>query len=100
MSGVKRIVPSAFHVPPRPLGASQITSTEPPSTAIFFNFPSAKKPMNLPSADQNGNCALVVSGNGTASSESIERIQSCRPEGVSSDITICNPSGESATPPL
>src|SRR5207253_7139387 len=88
MSGVKRIVPSAFHVPPRPLAASQTTSTEPPSLAIFFNFPSAKKPMNLPSADQNGNCAPVVSGSGTACSEPSERIQSCRPVGsVRRDIT-------------
>src|ERR1700682_3360757 len=53
-SPVNRTTPSWFQVPPRPLGASQITWACPPDACTFLSLPSAKKPMNLPSGDQNG----------------------------------------------
>src|SRR5229473_1024288 len=62
-SGVNRITPSVFQAPPLPDGASQIVCTGPPATSNFFNFPSAKKASDLPSADQNGYAAPSVPGN-------------------------------------
>src|SRR5215469_14904670 len=40
------IVPSEAQLPPPSLGASQSVTAAPPSLAIFFSFPSAKKPIH------------------------------------------------------
>src|SRR5581483_7874610 len=50
----------SFHVPPRGLGVSASVVTGPPAAGIFFRKPSAKNPMNWPSADQNGKDAPSV----------------------------------------
>src|SRR6266850_7720359 len=60
--GEKRIVPSAFQAPPRPLGASASTSTNPPERSAFLSFPFAKNPMDRPSDDQKGWVAPSVPG--------------------------------------
>jgi hypothetical protein len=39
---------------------SQMVCTGPPLSAIFINFPLAKKPINWPSGDQKGNLAPSV----------------------------------------
>ena len=49
-----RMIPSAFHVPPRPFSASVISMGFPPLTSMRFSFSSAKKPSVRPSGDQNG----------------------------------------------
>src|SRR5215471_11304436 len=54
IDGEKTIVPSRFHEPPRPVGASQRTCGGPPAKAILFSLPSAKNPRCSPSGDQNG----------------------------------------------
>ena len=54
LSGAKTTVPSRFQVPPRPSGASHRLSTGPPIAETLLTFRSEKKPMDLPSADQNG----------------------------------------------
>src|SRR5882757_7972021 len=51
---------SWFQLPPRALGASARTVTGPPDPATFFKWPSAKNPMDLLSADQNGNEAPLL----------------------------------------
>src|SRR5258706_525964 len=65
--GVKRIVPSRFHVPPLGSGASQIVKTAPPSASIFLSFPLAKKPMERLSGDQKGREAPSVPARRAAS---------------------------------
>src|SRR5713101_6162057 len=54
LSGANTINPFWFQLAPRPVGASQITCTGPPLTPILFSLPSAKKPIDVPSGDQNG----------------------------------------------
>ena len=53
----KRIVPSGPQVPCAISGTLKITSGEPPDRRIFFSLPSAQKPMNCESGDQNGRSA-------------------------------------------
>src|SRR6516164_5980148 len=48
------IVPSGTQLPPLSPGASQSVTAAPPSLAIFFSFPSAKKPIHCPSGDKKG----------------------------------------------
>ncbi len=48
------ITPRSFHVPPRPVGASQTVVTVPPPAATVFNLPDAKNPIDRPSCDQKG----------------------------------------------
>jgi len=60
------MVPSAFQVAPRPLGASHTSEGVPPSTATVFSLPPAKKPSERPSGDQNGKVALSVPVNARA----------------------------------
>src|SRR6266849_10004505 len=62
-SRANMIVPSGFHAPPRPLGASHSTWTCPPDTSTFLSLPSAKNPIDLPSGDQNGKDAPCVPTN-------------------------------------
>src|SRR5690242_12486337 len=93
--GVKRIVPSADQLPPRPVAASAIVSTLPESTSIFFNFPSEKNPSCFESGDQNGNDGLSVPRNMIAVGESSRRIQIARPLLDFATIAIISPLGES-----
>src|SRR4051812_32692799 len=72
----KMITPSRFHDAPQADGASQMICGGPPATAIRFSFPSAKKPTDLPSGDQNGSVAPCVDGSGRGSARSSCRIQS------------------------
>ena len=58
--GANTMVPSRFQVPPTPMIASQRVTGGPPATSIFFSLPRAKKPMNRPSGDQNGNAPPSV----------------------------------------
>src|ERR1700756_1686150 len=60
------MTPSRFQLPPRPNGAPQTATARPPSKLTFFSFPSAKKPIDRPSGDQNGNVAPSVSLIGSA----------------------------------
>ena len=43
-----------IHVPVAFCTASQTTRAEPPASGIVFSLPPAKKPIDLPSGDQNG----------------------------------------------
>jgi hypothetical protein len=58
------IVPSRFHVPPSPAGASHNGWTGPPEARIFFSLPLAKNAMKRPSGDQNGNSPSSVPASG------------------------------------
>ena len=71
--GANRITPLAFHVPP-PLAppTSARACTEPVSISIRFSLPSAKNPIDRPSADQNGSRSPDPSGTREA------RGRSCR----------------------
>src|ERR1700722_3229970 len=60
MLGVKTMTPRWLHDAPRPSGASHSICTGPPDSATFFNFPTEKKPMYLPSGDQNGKDACSI----------------------------------------
>ena len=48
------MTPRSFHVPPRPVGASQTIATRPPPAGTVFSFPAAKNPIDRPSYDQKG----------------------------------------------
>src|SRR5262249_51413426 len=77
------MTPSRFQVPPPPEppetagSASHNTSGGPPAASIFFSLPSAKKPMNLLSGDQNGADAPSVPASGCADSPLNGRTHSC-----------------------
>src|ERR1700735_1731650 len=58
--GVNTITPSLFHVPPRPVGASQRICTTPPVAGTRLSFESAKKAKFRPSPDQKGYVAPSV----------------------------------------
>ena len=60
------MVPSAFQVPPLPVGASQISDGRPPSDETVLSLPPAKKPKARLSADQNGKVAPSVPTNARA----------------------------------
>src|SRR5579864_1698032 len=86
---------SSFQDPPRALGASASTVTGPPAAETFFRWPSAKKPMNLPSADQNGNEAPSVPSSFLAVSSLRDRTQiESRSFGVRAQNATAVPSGE------
>src|ERR1051325_224670 len=71
----KTMVPSRLHVPPPPGGASQMVCGGPPEGATFFSLLSAKKPMDCPSGDQNGNSAPSVRSSRCGLNEPSGRIQ-------------------------
>ncbi len=66
---------SPFQAPPRALGASARTVVGPPLAGILRSLPSLKKPMNFPSADQNGAYAPSVPASFSAEALSSLRIQ-------------------------
>ena len=70
------MIPSRFHVPPRPSGASHTTRGRPPVMLIVQSLPPAKKPMASLAGAQKGNIAPSVSGTGRAVIESSDRSQS------------------------
>src|SRR5580700_382170 len=59
-SGAKMMSPLRLQLPPRPNGASQSATADPPSKPIVLSFASAKKPRERPLGDQNGNVAPSV----------------------------------------
>src|SRR5262249_10046295 len=69
IEGANTITPREFHVPPRPVGASQISCTAPPIPGIFFSFPPAKKPRHWLSGDQKGKDASPVPASSCATGE-------------------------------
>src|ERR1700676_320853 len=93
--GPKRMIPRSFQLPPVGKGASQSVTTGPPVAWTVFNLPSAKNPIDRPSADQNGSCAPSVPARGCAEGESKGRDHSkllpCASTRTSSRI---RPSGE------
>ena len=64
--GRKVMVPSSDQLPPRPFGASHSVTAAPPLTAIFFNFPLAKKATHCPSGEKNGPNAPSVPASAVA----------------------------------
>src|ERR1700691_5119137 len=98
MLGVKIMAPRGLHHAPRPSGASQSTCTGPPASATFFNFPAEKKPMYLPSGDQNGNVGCLASSIGRTVPEVTSRIHNCvsRALAVTARKASFEPSGESS----
>src|SRR5579859_5972571 len=70
------MIPELPHAPPRGDDALAIVSGTPPAASMRFSFPSAKKPIDLPSGDQNGKTAFSVPRNGSAAGESSRRIHS------------------------
>ena len=68
IDGVNTIVSSSVHVPPRPLGASQIVTAAPPAVEIFRSLPAAKNAIQRPSGEKNGLAAPSVPANGVARS--------------------------------
>src|SRR5580693_5634636 len=93
--GVKRIVPSAPQVPPRPIAISQRARGGPPDTSNRFSLPLAKNPTERLSADQNGNVAPSVPSSGFAAAElSGLTHRSWRPSELTAEKTSHFPSGE------
>src|SRR5215471_10048309 len=94
----KRIVSSAPHVAPRKsVVTCVITCAAPPAAGIFLSVPSAKKPTQRLSGDQNGSWASSVPANCPAYALSIDRIHSVGlAPGVSALKTSVWPSGETA----
>ena len=74
--GVNRIVPSSFQSPPRPFAALASVCGAPPATSILFKLPSAKKPIERPSGDQNGNAPPSVPSSGCGTADASERTDS------------------------
>ncbi len=68
-------MPCELQLPSAPVGASQIFCAGPPVTSIFFNFPSAMKPRNRLSGDQNGRPVPSVPFSGCAVKAFSARIQ-------------------------
>src|SRR5271155_622897 len=88
------MTPSAFQVPPRPLGTSAMTCTGPPATSARFSFPLAKNPMDRFSADQNGNEAPSVPLKGCGVTESKVCRKSCLVPLLSATYTTYLPLGD------
>src|SRR2546428_13580387 len=90
------IVPSRFHAPPRPPGASARICTAPRSTSIRFIFPSAKNPTDWLSGDQKGSEAPSVPAKARPETESSGRTHNLDcPSEVATNTIFC-PSGEIA----
>src|SRR5438874_2499402 len=68
--GVNKMMPSAFHDPPRPPAAFANVCGAPPAISARFSFESAKNPTDVLSGDQNGYDAPSVPTSGCAVSES------------------------------
>ena len=71
-------------------------SAVPPSAAIFFNFPSAQKPIVCPSGDQNTIAAPSVPWSGNGVRESSRCTQIMGPWSPLAIIATRPPDGESA----
>src|SRR4029077_8387723 len=93
----KMIVPSPFQLPPAGLGASASVWTELPSADTRFSLPSAKKPSERASGDQNGRDAPAVRGTGRGETDPSSRIQTLvRSSGARATNASWRPSGERA----
>ncbi len=96
--GAKRMTSALIHVPVASCTASQTTRAEPPASWIIFSLPSAKKPIDLPSGDQNGPLPSLVAGSIRAAPVSSGRCQMARrpSRGSQAEKTMCRLSGEIA----
>ena len=93
-----RITSLPPQVPLVPVGASHSVTGMPPATSTFFSFPSAKKPIQRPSGDQNGDRLPSVPAIGRAVSDASGRIHSCgRPSSLRARNARLCPSGDTAT---
>ena len=97
----KRITPSAFHEPPVVVvsasGASLMAIGVLPLTSTRLSLPTAKKPMDVPSEDQNGKSAPSVPAILLAFSEFSGRSQSAGASfALATRNTMYRPSGETA----
>src|ERR1022692_823262 len=94
------MTPSLFHVPPRPLGASQITCIDLPPMSVRFNFPWAKNAIDCPSGDQKGLEAPSVPSTmaGSDSPNLYFQIMYLLPWSQYATIATIFPSGDSAKP--
>src|SRR6202521_6358131 len=91
--------PSRFHVPPRPVVASQSVNGGPPEASIFLSLHTAKNPMNRLSGDQKGKAAPSVPARGWGCNESSGRThKSSFPSGVVATYAKRRPSGDRANP--
>src|SRR5271169_5018677 len=96
-SFAKMMLSSAPHEPPNGSATSASTCTGPAVIGTFFSFPSAKKPTQRLSGDQNGSCARSVPGSGRAATCSMERSQSIgSAPGELATNTMALPSGGEA----
>src|SRR5688572_32634426 len=89
-------MPVLFHVPPRPEIALASDWTDPSPTSIRFSLPSAKKPTDRLSGDQNGSWAPSVPARGRTVTESIERSHNRGRPSESATKTTMFPTGEMA----
>ena len=84
------------HVPPRAMGARANTCGGAPKTPIRFRLPSAKKPIDRLSGDQNGSVAFSVPAKARGEMESSERSHNIdRLFSMPEKTTFC-PSGDIA----
>ena len=74
----KAISPRLFHVPPRPSATGHKSITDLPATSTIFKKLLVKKPICLPSGDQNGYEAPSVPGSGVRLVRSSERSDNMR----------------------
>src|SRR5262245_42612666 len=91
------MTPSRFQVPPFLALQSQRTSGGPPSRETFLSLPSAKKPLNRLSGDQNGNAACSVPGSSLASAVSSDRTHRVNPPCEDPTKATCRPFGDTAS---
>src|SRR5205085_9920975 len=74
--GANTITLALPQAPPRGVKPLAIVCGDPPAASIRFNFPSAKKAIDLLSGDQKGYAAFSVPRRGCAAEESSLRTQS------------------------
>src|SRR4030095_12077647 len=93
----RRITPSRLHVPPVEGTAFRGFFVDPVSRSIRLNVPSAKKPIERLSGDQNGTRPRSVPTNGRDVPESSERSHNRDCSLVVAANTILRPSGDTAS---
>src|SRR5262245_36609365 len=93
----KRIVSPGPHVAGRKSATLAIVCGGPPALAIFFSFPSAKKPTHRLSGDQNGYSAPSVPDSECAATESNDCSHSVdRAPGAAATNTMVRPLGDNS----
>ena len=91
------MTPSFVQVPPLGYAVGHRARGAPPRTSMIRNWPSAKKPSDRPSGDQNGQLAPSVRSTRKACALFNARSQiAARPWGSDATKAIVPPSGEKA----